>query len=479
MRSRPRRLFVLAPFAALALAAAGCGGGAKSGSSTSSGASLVRSGALAFVAIDSDTESDQWKQLDALAKKFPGRDLAIAGLESQLAQQGVSWNDDVKPAIGPEVDVAVVGSSQSNAAFAVLTQPRDEGKFKALVTKMNAKSSDSPAVYRKVGDWYALSQSQRMIDRVLAPKDAKTLADDDAFKEGLSKLAGEALVKAYVNTKKAALVMKANTLQGASPYDTALPALGKLDSLSAALTAEDDGVRLHGATVGQNVTGGAYTSELLSHAPADALAFLTLRGGGQTSSSLGQIGGALQSSLGVTGRQLAALFKNETGIWVRPGAVIPEVTAILQPDHPVAGLATLDKLAAALAASSGGTLHHGAQRTVDFGNFALHYGAVGGKIVITSAAGGVAAASSSGEKLPAGADFSEAKSAAGLPDSTSGFIYVDLKNAIPLLEGFAQLEGGGGIDSATAANLRPLRSFLAWGASSGDTQTFDAFLEIK
>jgi len=477
MRSRPLRLFVLAPFAALALAAAGCGGGAKSGSSTPSGASLVRSGAVAFVAIDTDTGSDQWKQLDALAKKFPGRDLAIAGLQSQLGEQGVDWNDDVKPAIGPEVDVAVVGSTTDNASFALLTQPKDEGKFKALVTKMNAKSSDGPAVYRKVGDWYALSESQRMIDRVLAPKDAETLADDPAFKEGLSKLADEALVKAYVNTKQLSVLLK-TAPQSASPYGAAGPALAKLDSLSAALTAEDDGVRLHGATTGQDTTGGTYSSELLSQAPADALAFLTFRGGSQTSSSLGQIGGALQSTLGVTGRQIAALFKNETGLWVRPGAVIPEVTAILQPDHPVAGLATLDKLAAALAASSGGTLHDGAQRTIDFGNFALHYGTVGGKIVITSAAGGVAGAGASGEKLPAGADFSEAKSAAGLPDSTSGFVYVDLKNAIPLLEGFAQLEGGS-VDSSTTANLRPLRSFLAWGASSGDTQTFDAFLEIK
>jgi hypothetical protein len=28
-------------------------------------------------------------------------------------------------------------------------------------------------------------------------------------------------------------------------------------------------------------------------------------------------------------------------------------------------------------------------------------------------------------------------------------------------------------------NLRPLRSFVAWAAGSGDARTFDAFLEIK
>ena len=474
--TRPR-LLVLGLLAALALAAAGCGGGAKSGSSISSGATLIRSDAVAYASIDTDTGSDQWKQLDALAKKFPGRDLAIAGIESQLGEQGVSWKDDVEPALGPEVDVAAVGASSDNTSFVVMTQPKDEGKFKAFVTKMNAKSSDSPAVYRKVGDWYVLSDNQQMIDRVLAPKDAKTLADDSAFKEGLSKLPDAALVKAYVNTKQLSALIKASP-QGTSPYGAVSPTLAKLDSLSAALSAEDDGVRLHGATVGQALTGGgSYASELLAQAPADALAFLTFRNGSEPA-ALDQIGGALQATLGVTGKQIAALFKNETALWVRPGAVIPEVTAILQPDHTVAGLATLDKLAAALAASEGATFHRGVQRTLDFGGFKLHYGPSGGKIVITSAPGGVVAAGSSGEKLPAGADFSEAKDAAGLPDSTSGFIYVDLKNAIPLLEGFAALSGGN-LDSAMTANLRPLRSFLAWGASSGDTQTFDAFLEIK
>src|SRR6478672_10506120 len=217
-----------------------------------------------------------------------------------------------------------------------------------------------------------------MIDRVLAPKDTKTLADDPAFKEGLSKLTDAALVKAYVNTKQLATLVESQTLDSA-PYGSALPALAKIDSLSAALSAEDDGLRVHGATVGQDLTGGSYASKLLAQAPADALAFLTFRGGSQTGSSLGQIGGALQASLGVTGKQIAALFENENALWARPGAVIPEVTAILQPDHTAAGLATLDKLAAALAASQGATLHRGAQRTIDFGNFAIRYGAAAGK----------------------------------------------------------------------------------------------------
>ena len=65
-----------------------------------------------------------------------------------------------------------------------------------------------------------------------------------------------------------------------------------------------------------------------------------------------------------------------------------------------------------------------------------------------------------------------------MPSSNGGFLYVDLKNAIPLIEGFASLSGEN-LPPAVTANLRPLRSFLEWSAGSGDSRTFDAFLEIK
>jgi hypothetical protein len=65
-----------------------------------------------------------------------------------------------------------------------------------------------------------------------------------------------------------------------------------------------------------------------------------------------------------------------------------------------------------------------------------------------------------------------------MPDSTGGVIYVDLKDALPLIEGLGSLAGKS-LPSSTTDNLRPLRSFLAWSSASGDTRTFDAFLEIK
>src|SRR5690349_13584028 len=104
----------LLPVLALAALLAGCGSTPKSsstGGSVPAGASEVRAGALAFVSLNSDLGSDQWQQLDKLAQKFPGRDKAVAQLKQQLTEQGVDYDQDVKPALGPEVDVAVVAGA--------------------------------------------------------------------------------------------------------------------------------------------------------------------------------------------------------------------------------------------------------------------------------------------------------------------------------------------------------------------------------
>jgi hypothetical protein len=65
-----------------------------------------------------------------------------------------------------------------------------------------------------------------------------------------------------------------------------------------------------------------------------------------------------------------------------------------------------------------------------------------------------------------------------MPTSNAGFVFVDLKDSIALIESLAGLAGSS-LPPQAAENLRPLRSFTAWSASSGNAFTFDAFLEIK
>jgi hypothetical protein len=477
-----RRTFIAALLTTLSLLAAGCGGGAAT-SSSGSGASLVRSNALAFVSLDSDLGSSQWKQVNDLSKKFPGRDLALAQLQQSLSKNGVDYSKDVKPALGPEVDIAFVpGTTLSDFAVVGLTKPKDAGKFKDLVKKLNANdTSGQPAVYREVKGWYALSDSQAHITQALKGG-SKALSSASTYTDALGNLPSSALAKAYVNGAGLAKLIHQYAQGRGSGLAGATSGLDKLDSVSASLSAENDGIKMHGAVSGSGagaVAGsGDYHSKLLGQVPADALAFLTLRTGKGLGSALRSAEAPLEYALGISVPDLVQLFANESALYVRPGAVIPEITLLLQPKSTSSALATVDKLARRVARATGATVKGGAEKTIDFGQFAVHYGAKGDEVVITNAATGVAQVGSSGDKLTDSADFKEAKSAAGLPDSNGGFLYLDLKNALPLIEGFAGLAGGN-LPSTVTENLRPLRSLLAWNAGSGNTRTFDLFLEIK
>jgi len=494
--TRTPRFLTAALLATLAVGLAGCGGGAATTSASGeSGSKLVRSDALAFVAIDSDLDSSQWQQLDELSKKFPGRSKALAQLKQGLAENGVDYEKDVKPALGPEVDVVLVSGPGAGQTSAVgLTKPKDAAKFKALVAKLNAHDQDpsaKPVVYKAIDDgWYAVSESQAQIDAALKGSGGAALSDDGTFKAALEKLPGEALVKAYVDGRQLNELIQAQSQKSATPFDLSTLGLDKLEFVAASTSAESDGIRARGVTSGANLGGGEFSSKLLDGVPGDALAFLNFRGTGTTDQlkkleanpTVIQALAQIQAVLGVSLDDILALLHNEVALYVRPGAGIPEVTLAIETKDQTAALSTLDRLAARLAAATNGQVQPGTQgghdvKTVNLGQIAIHYGGLGDKVLITTGVNGIADYGS-GSKLADSADFKQAKSAAEMPDSTGGFFYLDLKNSIPLLEGLAGLAGQTPPAEVTE-NVRPLRSFLAWMEGSGSTRTFDAFLEIK
>jgi hypothetical protein len=497
MTSRLRHL-LLGALTALALLAAGCGGATTSGSGDTAGATLVRPDALVFVSFDTDLGSSQWKQVDALSKKFAGRDEALSQINHELEKNSVDYSRDIKPAVGPEVDLAIVPSPNlTDVAVVGLTKPEDAGKFKALVKKLNEQGdSGQPAVYREVNGWFALSDSQAHIDQVLKSGD-KSLSDESIFNDALGKLPDEALVKAYVNGPQFGKLVQQLGLGKGNGLAASTPELGvtKLDFISAALSAEEDGIRLHGATGGEgssSLASGDYESKLISGVPADALAFFSFKGGKSvdqmkeqfdTNPTFSQALPQIERELGVKVADILALLRGEVALYVRPGGAIPEVSLVLDTSDQAAALSTLDKLASRLASftntkvstsrAEGRTV-----KTIDFDQFAIRYAGLGVKVLITSGLNGIGAYTSSDSKLSDSADFKEAKSAAGMPSSNSGFMYVDLKNSIALAESLSGLAGSSLPPQATE-NLKPLRSFVAWGERSGDAFTFDAFLEIK
>src|SRR5207237_48990 len=140
--------------AALALVGAGCGGTTNTSSSggVSAGAAVTPASAPIYVTIDTDVSSDQWKAADALLSKFPGRATLIQKIQDALTKAGLSYENDIKPALGKEVDIAVLDFKPDYDVVGLL-QPADDAKFAALVKKGNANDPTSKAVYEKVGDW--------------------------------------------------------------------------------------------------------------------------------------------------------------------------------------------------------------------------------------------------------------------------------------------------------------------------------------
>ena len=53
------------------------------------------------------------------------------------------------------------------------------------------------------------------------------------------------------------------------------------------------------------------------------------------------------------------------------------------------------------------------------------------------------------------------KTGAAMPDANEGFLFVNLKDAVPAVEGFAQLANQT-VPQSVMENLKPLRSLLLW-----------------
>jgi hypothetical protein len=126
----------------VALVAAGCGS-KSSGSGLGSALSFVPKNAPVVVAIDTDPNGDQWKQVNALIGKFPFGGTAKAQFKSAFnARAGIDWDRDVKPLLGNDFVVAVTAASASGAPtpFVVAWKVKDEDAARKLLEKNSRKT---------------------------------------------------------------------------------------------------------------------------------------------------------------------------------------------------------------------------------------------------------------------------------------------------------------------------------------------------
>jgi hypothetical protein len=179
--------------------------------------------------------------------------------------------------------------------------------------------------------------------------------------------------------------------------------------------------------------------------------------------------------------RLGGLLGHENALYVRPGVGIPEVTLVTQPDAPAQGMATLDQLVAGIGIAGAAkpvTIGTTKAKMIDLGRISIYYGVAGGKLLVTNQQQAFQDLTSGGSKLSGDATYKEALAAAAMPAATNGFLYVNLKDSVPLIETLAGL-GGSQIPADVGANLRPLRTAVAWATAGDNEGSLSVFLEIK
>jgi Protein of unknown function (DUF3352) len=478
-----------APLAALALLAAGCGGSSSNGSASGSaaGATVVPASAVAYVSVNSDLGSDQWKKLDALSKKFPGRAKAIASFKQDLAKDGIDFQKDVKPALGPEIDLAWLDFADGGQNVVAVTQPKDDAKLAALVTKNNSDSSNHKLYTEKVGDWTAIAQSQATLDRLKSAQNGSKLADDSSFEDAVAALPDEALVKAYVNggaVRQAVQQGIAPTVRQSGLLGKAIPNLGWL---SASASAASNGVGFQAGVKSSGTKTKSYKSELVDRLPAGALADLSFN---NLSSNLRRIlsqaglkaqAAQVEQALGISENDLLKLLSNEGALAVYPsarGERYPSVELLLKVNDQAKARKLLARLSA-LAPMAGATVKPvtiggvQAHELAVNGQVSVDYGVFDGVLAVSNSRSALAGLDAGGVKLGSDPVFGDARSAVKAPSSTTGFAYVNLQGVFN--EVFEYI----GASAEVRANLAPLTSFFAYGARKGDVTHLNGFLVVK
>ena len=484
------RFLRIGALVASAVVLAGCG--AKDESSGAAGAEIVPASVPVFVSIDSDLSSDQWSQVDELLEKFPARDQLIDELRSSLKEESsLDYENDIQPALGDEVDLVWLDFENDGSNVVAVTQPKDEDAFRKLIEKGNSTGPDQ-LVCEDSDGWFVCSDTQAKVDRFQAIPGDDKLAGDEHYKDALAELPDDSLVHVYVRGQSIVEALKDFAVPG-SPLP--LSADQSPTYLSAALAAEGDGFRLVGTGRAAKAPEGQsepFESTLLDVVPDDAVAFLTFKGGDEYERQLQELEKnetyrmgvrEFERMLGMRLDSLLGLFENEVGLYIRPGSPIPEFTLLIEAPNEQE---VLEKVRTAIRALTktltaqpcGGPPEAGVQvECVELEGIHLRSGAFDDKVVVTTGEGAFSKLRDDGDKLADDEGFKDAREAAGMPDESVGFMWLDLEDGIPMVLGLANASGGS-IPAEIRENLEPLGSFLAWADSDGRSGTFTAFLQI-
>jgi len=142
-----------------------------------------------------------------------------------LQKQGISYESDLKPALGPEVGVSGLGL---NGSYVLFTKSPKPDQLEALL-----KKGKDPVVTRQVDGWVVASDKAAALDLFVQARGNGSLADTSAFKDAISKVQTDGLALAYA--PGSTIDTGATKVAQGQPLSSAqiTNALGKVQSLAA------------------------------------------------------------------------------------------------------------------------------------------------------------------------------------------------------------------------------------------------------
>jgi Protein of unknown function (DUF3352) len=470
-----RRFWTGAAIAA-ALTAAGCGGGGGGGS-LPEGASIAPADAPAFISLNTNSSSDQWKKAGKLAAHFP----AIAGQLSEISKY--------RDAFGPEVDLVWLDFAKGGD-FVVLTQPSEPARLKMLL------EPDTAAYSELANGWFAIGdEAERFKQRSKGDK----LDAERSFKDGFAELDPDAVVRAWVRGPTVqGFLDKALVTSGAPPrlsHDA-----GDLRAISVAAKAEGDGASFEldglieptpdpatfGPSLPDAVPAGAllYVSTTRLDAPVRTVLRLVGKSLPKFNTQLSQVEGVLGLSLE---NDIYPLLKGESAVAVYPGAGrVPRVLFVQKVDDEKKADSLLRRLSAI--AQLGGSIKAGTVQlagesvqklTFTGTGVTIYDGAAKGKLFVTSVAG-LAEQTIAGPADSLGDNplFRSARDAADMPGKVAAFAFGDLETGLPYVLRLAQ-QSGSVVPPEAFANIKPLHGSLVYLVKDGDALRISGFQTIK
>jgi hypothetical protein len=447
---------------ALILATAACGGSAASvgRSPGSDAARLVPANALAFVSVDTDLGGAQWRRLDDLTRGLPARERVVKMVRDALAQKQLDLERDVRPALGGELDVAVLAGDAASPEVVALAQSNDEAKLRALATRFDV--GDEHYTVQRIAGWSVVADSADAFAAVRSASTGRSLADKASFGAASARLGSDTLARLYVDAAGAA---KLSPRLGALARIAGNPAWA-----AASLAAEDDAVRIRVTSARTTQTPASYAPRLLREVPSGASLAVSFRGLGDLLSrlaaqpELAPLAKQLREYLGVGVDELAPLVRGEGVLYAGPAGLLPSLALELQSSQPAKTGAVLRRAAQRLSAKGGGLLM-------------LTVSTRPGRVVLATSPQAAASLAGSGPKLVSDRGFKDALDAADVPDKVTGLAYADVPQLLPLVQAAAAALGSP-LAPDTVTTFGRFRTVVAFGTADASTAGFALRLQL-